>query len=281
MLTLTQINIYPVKSLDGYSPEKAIVEKRGLQYDRRWLIVNTEGVFLTQRTVGRMALLKAIIEENQLVIFEKNEPSHRISIPLSINGVGETLQVQVWNDIMTAQTVSAEADNFLSDFLQKPCRLVFMPDTTERIVDVAYNTGNDIVSFADGYPLLLIGEASLADLNEKILARSVAHTGIGEAVSMRRFRPNLVFSGGHPFQEDSLIDFKIGAIDFIGVKPCVRCALPNRDPDTGIKGKEPIETLLTYRQFEHKILFGQNVVWDFRKWTGASSPEIKVGDELS
>jgi uncharacterized protein len=269
MLQLSQINIYPVKSLDGYSPDSAIVEKRGLQYDRRWLITDTEGVFITQRTNGKMALLQATIEDNYLIIKEKQNENSFIKILIGTET--EPCKVVVWDDTIDAKTVSTEADKWLSDFLGKEYRLVKMPENTERRVDADYNTGEDIVSFADGYPFLIIGEASMKDLNERLEI----------PLSIRRFRANFIFTGGEPFQEDGFKSFKIGKIAFLGVKNCARCVLTTRDPDTGIKGKEPLQTLTTYRQKGTKILFGQNVLWQHKTWNWARQPEVKVGDVIT
>jgi uncharacterized protein len=268
MLTLSQINIFPVKSLDGFSPASAVVEKRGLQHDRRWLITDTNGQFMTQRTNAKMAMLRATIEDNVLIIREKDKESNDFKIPIITEG--GKLPVTVWDDTMQAALVSKEANEFLSDFLGKAVLLVKMPDSTERRVDEKYNLGHDIVSFADGYPFLIIGEASMQNLNERMEA----------PLSMRRFRTNFVFSGGQPFQEDDFRGFKIGSVDFIGVKNCARCVLTTRDPDTGVKGKEPLKTLQTFRQKGDKILFGQNVVWDFSKWRNDFSPIVKVGDAI-
>ena len=276
MLQLTQINIYPVKSLDGYSPTAAIVEKRGLQHDRRWMLTDTEGVFMTQRTNGKMALLQAIVEDNALIIREKQDHNNSIKMPIDAvltqsNGEITSINVQIWDDTVKAVRVSEEADAWLSAFLGKKCHLVTMPDTTDRHVDEAYNTGGDVVSFADAYPFLIIGEASMQELN----------TRLDTPLSIRRFRANFIFSGGEPFQEDGFKQFKIGDIDFIGVKNCARCVLITRDPDTGEKGKEPLQTLNTYRQKGTKTLFGQNVLWQHRQWAQAWQPEVKVGDSIS
>ena len=273
MLKLSQINIFPVKSLDGYSPDSAFVERRGLQYDRRWLITDLDGLFMTLRTNGRMALLKAVVENDILTIFEKENPQNQVKIPTFTEGGIQNQDVDIWDDRVTAVLVSKEANAFLSDFLNTKCQLVTMPETTNRVVDADYNTGNDIVSFADAYPFLIIGEASLATLNDKITEQP--------PLSMRRFRTNFVFSGGEPFEEDGFKNFKIGDVDFIGLKLCARCVLTTRDPDTGTKGKEPLQTLATFRQVGQKILFGQNLVWDDRKWQWASQAEVKVGDVIS
>ena len=269
MLRLTQINIFPVKSLDGYSPAEAIVERRGLQYDRRWMITDTKGQFLTQRTEGKMALLRATIEDNTLIIREKENTENAISIPT--DSEESHLPVTIWDDTVLGAKVSTTADEYLSDFLKKKVHLVKMPASTERRVDEKYNLGQDMVSFADGYPFLIIGEASMQALNERMT----------KALSIRRFRANFIFSGGKPFEEDDFKHFRIGAVDFVGVKPCARCVLTTRDPDSGTKGKEPLRTLQTFRQSGNKILFGQNVVWNDAQWTTEHSPLVRLGDLVS
>jgi uncharacterized protein len=290
MLKLTQINVFPIKSLDGYSPESAIVEQRGLQHDRRWLITDKEGMFMTQRTNGRMALLRASVTRDFLIIEEKQNPDNCIKIEMDVamgfkkqspiaalfygkeplTDPSKFVQVCVWNDTMDAIVVSDAANQFLSDFLQTPCQLVVMPDTTRREIDPDWNTGDDIVSFADGYPFLIIGEATMRDLNERL----------DTPLSIRRFRTNFIFSGGTPFEEDGFKNFRIGEVDFIGIKPCARCVLTTRDPDTGTKGKEPLQTLQTYRQTGTKILFGENIVWNSRTWRGGFYPTVCVGDDI-
>lgn len=284
MLKLTKINVFPIKSLDGYAPNSAIVEKQGLQYDRRWMITDLNGMFMTMRTNGRMALLKAVVENGILSIFEKENLQNGVKMLISSQITEGVIEAEIWDDKVNSVLVSSEANAFLSDFLNKKCQLVTMPATTERRVDANYNTGDDIVSFADGYPFLIIGEASMSELNNRISGKNPTTTPLptasGSAVSMRRFRTNFVFSGGQPFEEDTFTHFKIGDVDFMSLKPCARCVLTTRDPDTGVKGKEPLETLMTFRQKDTKILFGQNVVWNDKKWQQTGQPLVKVGDTI-
>lgn len=277
MLQLSQINVYPVKSLDGYAAIEAIVEQRGLQHDRRWMITDLQGKFMSQRSNGRMALLRAFIDHDRLVIQEKQHPSNAVSVPL-VTEPEALVSVEVWNDRMHACKVPGEVHAWLSDFLQEPCQLVTMPNTTERRVDEKYNRGNDLVSFADGYPFLIAGEASMQDLNDKIWANA---SDAFAPLSIRRFRANFIFNGGTPYQEDGFTKFRIGDVAFLGIKPCARCVLITRDPDTGIKGKEPLATLSSYRQKENKVLFGKNIVWNYEQWKGAESPVVRVGDLIS
>lgn len=283
MLRLSQINIYPVKSLDGYSPQSARVERQGLQYDRRWMITDLDGQFMTQRTHGKMALLRATLEAGHLVIAEKQHEANRIAIPINQAAL-TNCGVVVWNDTVQAAQTTPEANAWLSDFLGMSCQLVYLPETSHRAVDAAYNRGDDRVSFADGYPFLLLGEASMQELNNRLEEKG-RPTAVDQAdvapLSIRRFRANLIFSGGVPYQEDTFADFRIGEVDFVGVKNCSRCVLVTRDPDTGVAGTEPLATLAAYRQKGNKVLFGQNVVWNFQAWQGENPPEVRVGDTLT
>lgn len=274
MLQITQINVYPVKSLDGYSPLAAKVEERGLQYDRRWMIVDEERIFFTQRAYPKMALLRAYIADNQLIIEEKNNTENYIK--LGIDEMTEPKEVRVWNDRVLAALVSKKANEFLSSFLETTCYLVKMPETAQRRVEEAYNTGEDIVSFADGYPFLIIGESSINDLNQRL--KTPLNAENQALVGLRRFRPNFVFKGGLPYEEETWTHFKIGNVAFQGLKPCGRCVMITLNPDTGEGGKEPLSTLASYHSQDKKVLFGQNLVW--RKDLGNEGVEVKVGDRI-
>ncbi|NJN42563.1 MAG: MOSC domain-containing protein [Flammeovirgaceae bacterium] len=147
--------------------------------------------------------------------------------------------------------IRKEYDQWFSERMGSGCRLVFFPEKNSRPVDPNYRIGNEHVSLADGYPFLIIGEESLNNLNLKLSA----------PVPMNRFRPNMVFSGGKPYEEDTWRNFRIGENRFAGVKPCARCSIPTIDQDTGEMGKEPSATLSKYRRGEDgKVYFGQNVV---------------------
>jgi uncharacterized protein YcbX len=248
--TLSQIFIYPIKSLGGIALDTALVQERGLQYDRRWMLVDEHGQFLTQRTFADMALLQVQLQSGGLKVIHRIRPELQpLFIPFEPAGPSR-LQVTVWEDTCEAIEVSVEANAWFTQALGIPCRLVFMPDDCRRQVDLQFARPGDITSFSDGFPLLLVGEASLADLNSRL----------DEAVPINRFRPNLVFSGGLPFEEDTWDFFNIGLHPFRGVKPCGRCVVTTIDQQTARKGTEPLRTLANYRQQGHKILFGQNVL---------------------
>lgn len=210
---------------------------------------------MTQRENHQMALIDVAIDEETLRVWHRHRPDDVLELPLVPTEPisSETMLVDIWDSKgVPALTVSPAADQWFTNVLEKPCRLVHMPETTHRAVDTTYarDPENDAVSFADGYPYLLIGQASLDYLNQRV----------AEPLSMLRFRPNIVVSGSEPYEEDAWAHFRIGEIDLYGVKPCARCVLTTIDPETARLGKEPLKTLATYRQWKHKILFGQNVL---------------------
>ena len=260
---LSEINIYPVKSLKGIPLESAVVEERGLQFDRRWMLADENKQFITQREVPRMATVKIDVDANGMTA-SRNGSSITVSPEPS---TGETAYVQVWGSKVKAEFYPQEIHKWFTDAIGFECSLVSMPESTKRIVspDYAVRKFVDTVSFADGYPFMLLGEASLADLN----------TRLAEPVPMNRFRPNFVVAESEPFDEDSWKRIRIGSTEFHVVKPCARCVLTTVDQVTGVKnGKEPLKTLSEYRTFNNKVLFGQNLIADT---TGAT---VRVGDEV-
>lgn len=261
-MRLSEIWIYPVKSLGGIRLTEANVEERGLQHDRRWLIIDENNVFVTQRVFGQMALIDVALEANGLKIFLRNNPENNVIVPYE-PGSGEQLSVTIWDDVVNAVAVSDEADAWLSAQLDKRVRLVMMPESTERKADPKYASNGENVSFADGFPFLVISQASLDDLNSRL----------EEPISMVRFRPNFVIAGTVPFEEDQWKRIRIGELDFEIVKPCARCVLTTVDPATGQKGPEPLKTLAGYRRVNNKVLFGQNIV-------ASNFGMVREGDEL-
>lgn len=248
-LKLTEIWIYPIKSLGGIRLEKTKVLEKGLQYDRRWMLVDETGKFMTQRILPEMALLKLTINNEQLTITHSQKKETH-SIPLKPTASTPEKEVIIWDDTVKAFEVSKETSTWFSSMLNMPCKLVYFPEENERAVDNRYAHNNENVSLADGYPFLIIGEASLQDLNNRL----------EKPVPMNRFRPNFVFSGGQPFEEDNWKEFLIGDNRFLGVKPCSRCVLITVNQDTAEKGDEPLRTLATYRKQNNKTYFGQNLL---------------------
>ena len=259
---LSQINIYPIKSLGGISLQQAEVEEKGLKYDRRWMLVDTHGTFITQRKHFELALLQVSIKDGQITVFHKQNPDHRISFLLN-EYTGLTIPVDIWDDESNGLEVSKLVSEWFSEFMKMNVRLVRMPEQEKRFVDPRYARAREVVSFADGYPILLIGQASLDGLNERLES----------PVPMDRFRPNLVFAGGMPHAEDQFGPFQIGEVQFTAVKPCARCVLTTIDQQTGVKGVEPLKTLASYRILNGKVMFGQNLLHE-----GLGT--LHVGDQI-
>ena len=249
--------------MGGISIKSSEVTDRGLQYDRRFMLIDENNTFLSQRTIPKMALLQTAIKDDQLLVFEKNSSDDKLVLPLSPDPFSKNVYVKVWEDECEAQLVSKEADSWFSKKLNCSCRLVYMPQSTKRKVDTKYAVDNEITSFSDAFPLLVIGQSSLDDLNSRLT----------EPLPINRFRPNVVFTGGTPFQEDVMEHFRINNLDFYCVKPSARCVITTTDQETGLAGKEPLKTLSTYRSKNNKVYFGQNVLM---KGEG----RIKFGDKI-
>ncbi|GAB3541216.1 MOSC domain-containing protein [Pontibacter brevis] len=263
-LYLADIYIYPIKSLGGIRVPAAEVEERGLRYDRRWMLVDDAGNFLTQREHAQMALLQVELLQDGLSVSHKKGAMETLYIPFEAKGAGNPeLHVTVWDDTVAAQEVDSEISAWFTKALGMPARLVRMPDQAQRLVDPDYAHNGEVVSFADGYPFLIIGQASLDDLNSRI----------EQPVHMNQFRPNFVFRGGIPFEEDAWASFKIGGVPFQAVKPCARCVVTTINQETAEKSAEPLRTLATYRKLRHKIIFGQNLL-------SGNTGAVKVGDKL-
>lgn len=261
-LHLSAIYIYPIKSLGGFAVDSAKVGERGLELDRRWMLVDANNQFLTQRNHPAMALLQVSANDGQLMVQVKNS-TEKISIPQQPQ-TSAVFQATVWDDTCDVVAASPEADAFFSDYLGQHCRLVYMPDSSIRPVDARYDRDNNYTSLSDGYPFLIIGQSSLDALNSRL----------DEALPMNRFRPNLVVNGAEPHAEDTWNEIRIGEATFYGVKPCGRCIVTTTNQDTAEVGKEPLRTLAKYRKAGHKILFGQNLLF------GRQGNQVQVGDPI-
>ena len=262
-LTLTSIHVYPIKSLGGISLPEAKLSDRGLLYDRRWMLVRPDGQFLTQRQLPQMVWLEIQIQGEYMWVRHTRKEMEPLEISLKPTG-GETKQVQIFSDSCTAQLLDKKADQWFKAALGADCQLVYMPDESQRLIEADYRRKPDeVVSFADGYPCLIIGQASLDELNRRLKS----------PVPMGRFRPNFVFSGGKAHDEDSWSAIQIGEVPFFAAKKCARCQIPTVDPDTATFQKEPTRTLATYRRNDNKIHFGMNLLLG-----GMGS--VKVGDSI-
>jgi uncharacterized protein YcbX len=253
---VASIWLYPVKSCRGISVEAAEVVERGFALDRRWVVADADGHALTQRTVGRMALVHTALDGDAFRLTAPGQPPLRLPLVLV---AGERCAVKVWGDRVEG-LVDEAASAWLTRALGVAARAVYMPDESHRPVE---GDANGLVSFADAFPFLILSEASLEDLNRRLPA----------PLAMQRFRPNLVVRGVAPYAEDGWARLRIDDVELRGVKRCARCVLTTIDPETGEPGPEPLRTLSTYRKEDHAIYFGMNLVHHGR---GA----IRVGDPV-
>lgn len=248
-LSLSAIHVYPIKSCAALSPALAEVQARGLQGDRRWMIVDATLRFVTGRQQPRLTLLQAQPLADGLQLQAPGMAPLHLREPAPTQA---RLAVQVWRSAVEALPADAAADAWLSEYLQAPARFVYMDAAARRSVDPQYARPDDEVSFADGFPLLLIGEASLQDLN----------TRLRKPVQMLNFRPNLVVAGGAPYDEDGWRRIRIGEIELDVVKSCSRCVFTTVDPQLGQRDAdgEPLRTLASYRRQDGGVMFGQNLI---------------------
>lgn len=279
---ISEINIYPIKSLKRIALQSSAVEARGLEFDRRWLIVDKDGEFLTQREVPKMATVNVAVRGDALDVWANG--SGKLAIEPLFEG--ERVTAEVWGTTSEALSYDVETNEWFSDALGQEVKLLYMPDDAGREINPKFNKGNERVSFADGYPLLVIGEASLADLNDKLEAGG---SPAFRRLPMNRFRPNIVVSGSEAFAEDGWKRFRVGEAVFRSTKPCARCVMTTVDQIKGeFDGKEPLKTLATYRMAKEvmperyealglnatAVLFGQNLIPETPGVT------IRVGDAV-
>ncbi len=259
-LRVTALNVYPVKSCAGTPLQTAELGRRGILHDREFMVVDPDRRFLTQREHPRLALIRPTRSDATLTLHAPGMS------PLVLEPAdGDRLLASIWRDCVMAADQGDRAAEWLSEYLGARCRLVRQPDDVVRSVDPAFaTTAADEVGFADGYPVLLISEESLIDLNSRL----------EEPLPMNRFRPNIVVSGTtQPYAEDTWAEIRIGALGFSVVKASARCVTTTTDQSTAERGREPLATLATYRNVARGVLFGQNLIH--------SSPgRIAVGDTL-
>ncbi|MEO0408564.1 MAG: MOSC N-terminal beta barrel domain-containing protein [Cyanobacteria bacterium P01_A01_bin.135] len=267
MVSLSSLYIYPIKSARGIALSTAQITERGFQHDRRWMLVDRGGKFISQRTCPKLALVTVAIEKGELVVEAPHHGSQRVALQPPSTA---TRPVEVWGDRCEAVPMADSVNDWFSKVLEQPCQLVYMPDHSNRPVDHGKAPAPDgsaalpQVSFADAYPFLLISEASLADLNQRLSA----------PVPMNRFRPNLVVSGCEAFAEDEWGQIQVGSVPFQVSKSCSRCTITTVDQATGQRGAEPLKTLSTFRHWNGKIWFGQNLIQ-----MGAGT--LQIGDPVT
>ena len=266
-LTLTSIHRYPVKSCRGESVPELLVEPWGLAGDRRWMLVDEAGAAITAREVNRLVLIEPTITPYGLVVDAPDLPT----LPVSTPDPQAQVPVNLWESHLTAASAGPEADAWFSKAMGRTARLVHLDDPTRRPTSPDFSEPDDRVSLADGYPLLLATEESLAALNDVVLERSKDSR---EPLPMTRFRPNVVVAGAEAWAEDDWRRIRIGDATFRAVKGCARCVMTTIDPDTGLREKEPIASLARVRRWDGKTWFGINLVPD------AADVTLRVGDEV-
>lgn len=266
VIRVSELAIYPLKSARQVRVSEMTLGALGPAWDRRWMLVDTDGRFVTQRTHARLCLLSATVGHDALMRLAAPGMSALLVQPVVDP---ERLAVTVWNDTVLAEAVSPEADAWCSAFLGMPVRLAFMPEATQRIVSPAVAGPGQRTGFSDGFPLLLVTQASLDHLNAQLES----------PVDWRRFRPNIVLAGAMPpHAEDDWRRLRIGAVELEIVKSCSRCVIPSIDPDTGVKNGQILTILRSYRaRADRKTYFGQNVIVKKRPEMAC----LRVGDLVS
>jgi hypothetical protein len=250
--------LYPVKSLAGIAVDSFELDQFGPAGDRRWMLVDDECQFVTQRTLPQLALVQPSLgADGEVSITLPGQP------PIALQTSGENLSVRVWRDWVQGQVGCDAASGAISRFCGLSLRFVFMPDSSFRQVQTNLATERRRVSFADGYPLLVTNTASLVELNERLAV----------TVDMRHFRPNIVVDGAAAWLEDNWQAVTIGEGSYRVLNPCSRCVMTTVNPDTGEKAAsvQPLRTLATYRRTADGIMFGMNAIHD-------SPCRLSVGD---
>ena len=260
-LHLKSIHIYPIKGLRPVSLEEAHVEPRGLANDRRWMLTDSTGTFISQRQLPQLTWLSASITPEGLLVHAPGAPDLAVTFP---GASAPRRTVSIWRDTVEAAGVTEKADQWFSTVLGQPCHLVYMDGAAVRTIDTDLSIDDTVVSFADGYPLLLTSEQSLADLNSRL----------EQPITMQRFGPNVVVAGADPFVEDHWREIQMGSVCFHVAKSCARCQVTTIDPVSATAGKEPLRTLSTFRKRGSKVYFGENLI-------PRDQGTIRVGDPVT
>ncbi|MCR8957170.1 MOSC N-terminal beta barrel domain-containing protein [Variovorax sp. CCNWLW225] len=261
--TIARLFVYPVKSCAGVELPEALLTETGLEFDRAWMVVDAQGEFVTQRQLPRMALIKPQMKQMEVVL----RAPGMLALHLAFDKVEKPVRAKVWKDEVAAYDMGDIAAQWFSDFLSEPgkpqtLRLVRFDPEQKRLSSLDWTDGVEATNqFADGYPLLVASEGSLAELNERLAA--AGH----DAVGIERFRPNIVLAGIESHDEDRVdalhIETAEGEAELKPVKPCTRCPIPDIDPATGVSSPEVGDMLRTYRadaRVDGRITFGMNCI---------------------
>jgi hypothetical protein len=265
MIKVTELYVYPVKSLAGISLSAAQLDSFGIKNDRRWIIVDSNGTFLTQRTHPQMALIKTSFSDDCLKLSFKDQT---ITVP-AINDNNQEIFVTVWKDSFHAKHVCKQVDKFLSEIIGLPCQVVYMNPEVQRQIDEDYAPKNQYVSFADAFPFLLTSQSSLDELNQYL----------DHKAEMIRFRPNIVIEGCKAYAEDHFNELSINRVELKAVKKCSRCPMPTINQQSGKKDNAQILTILNQtRKQNNKVYFGQNLIYKNPK--KVENLTVNIGDEI-
>lgn len=261
--TIARLFVYPVKSCAGVELPEALLTETGLEFDRAWMVVDAHGEFVTQRELPRMALIRPQMKHLEMVL----RAPGMLALHIAFDRVEGPVRVKVWNDEVAAYDMGDIAAQWFSDFLSEPgrprrLRLVRFDPEQKRLSSLQWTGGVEAQNqFADGYAVLVASEASLAELNDKLVA-----AGHG-AVGIERFRPNIVLAGIEAQDEDRVDTLHIataeGEAQLRPVKPCARCPIPDIDPQTAVRSPEVGDMLRSYRanaRVDGAISFGMNAI---------------------
>lgn len=257
--TITRLFVYPVKSCAGIDVQEALLTETGLDLDRAWMVVDADGVFVTQRDLPRMALIRPQLKSDEIVLWAPG----MLALHVAIDAVEAPATVTVWGDTVPAWDMGAIATQWFTDFLGQPCRLVRFDPEVRRLSSMDWTGGVEAPNqFADGFPLLMASEASMEEFNRRMVIAS--HDPVG----IERFRPNVVLAGVGAYDEDRVdmvwIDGGVdGEIHLQPVKPCTRCPIPDIDPSTAVSSPAVSDTLRAYRQdrrMQGAVTFGMNTI---------------------
>lgn len=255
-VTVAALYRYPLKSAAGIAVDCLELDARGPVGDRRWMLIDDNARFVSQRELPRMALLRPTLERDALMVDAPGMTTLAIPHHSAGDEGGDGVVASIWQDTVALRRVGRDADRWFSDFLGVSVSLVTMAESSHRQVDLQYAPPGRMVSLADGYPMLVIGAASVEEINRRLRAKGVPPVGVD------RFRPNVVVSGGGPHAEDGWRRLIGPSVTLDIVKPCARCAIITVDQDRGIRVREPLATLSEYRLRDQKVFFGQNALHD-------------------
>ncbi len=260
MPSVSSLHVYPIKSCRALDLKAVRFDQLGPLYDRRFMLVDDGGRFLSQRELPRLAVVEVRLGPMALQVSAPGMPPLKVAMT---QRDARLIEVSLWKHTGPAEDAGGNAAEWFSQLLEHPCRLVRLPEDAMRQVDPRYAPAPALVGFADAFPVLLLSEASLQDLNARM----------PQAVPMNRFRPNLVVRETEPYAEDSWKRIRVGDVVLHVVKPCARCTVPGVDQITGRREQEPLATLASYRQRDNQVFFGQNCIHE-----GPGS--VRIGDEV-